>query len=48
MYVHTVDDINGKEGYTRFDLELHEHIQTRVEEKMIKRERRRQRWGIEK
>ncbi|MHA1112574.1 MAG: hypothetical protein ACTSRE_15885 [Promethearchaeota archaeon] len=46
MYIHTIDEINGKEGYTRFNLEPHEHITARIEEKKIKRDRRRQRWGL--
>lgn len=48
MYIHTIDDINGKEGYTRFNLEPYEQIQARVEEKMIKRDRRRQKWGLKR
>ncbi len=46
MYIHTIDELHGKEGYTRFNLEPHEHIKTRIEEKMIKRDRRRKRWGL--
>ncbi|MBN2155931.1 MAG: hypothetical protein JW776_07805 [Candidatus Lokiarchaeota archaeon] len=48
MYIHTIDKLHGKEGYTRFDLEPHEHIQTRIEEKMIKRDRRRRKWGLKR
>jgi len=48
MYIHTIDDLYGKEGYTRFNLEPHEQIQARIEEKMIKRDRRRQRWGLKR
>ncbi len=48
MYIHTIDKIEGKEGYTRFNLEPHENIKTRIEEKMIKRDRRRRKWGLKK
>jgi len=46
MYIHTIDELEGKEGYTRFNLEPHEQIDARIEEKKIKRNRRRQRWGL--
>ena len=36
MYVHTIDEINGKRDILASNLEPHEHIQTRIEEKMIK------------
>ncbi len=48
MYIHTIDELYGKEGYTRFNLEPHEQIEARIEEKMIKRDRRRQRWGMKR
>ena len=46
MYIHTIDDLYGKEGYTRFNLEPHEVIQSRIDEKKRKRDARRKRWGL--